>query len=124
MQDPAEVERRKDVQLSIREALSSKKGCSSKDQEANSPDASDHSDDDDGDEAKFDERMRLQILRKRKELGDIKNNEKFSKGNLFSSDISMIHLRAKCIQCHMFCFMYFYRFLHEFAACTEFITQT
>ncbi|ONK55078.1 uncharacterized protein A4U43_UnF7820 [Asparagus officinalis] len=78
--DPAEVERRKDVQLSIREALSSKKGCSSKDQEANSLDASDHSDDDDGDEAKFDERMRLQILRKRKELGDIKNNEKFSKG--------------------------------------------
>ncbi|XP_008809297.2 peptidyl-prolyl cis-trans isomerase CYP57 [Phoenix dactylifera] len=71
----AEQEKKKDIHLSVREVLSSKKGDSTKDPEINYPDTYDHSDDD---EAKFDERMRLQILRKRRELGDISTHEKSS----------------------------------------------
>lgn len=71
----AKAENKEDIHLSVREALSSKKGDSKKDPEINHPDTSDYSDDD---EAKFDERMRLQILRKRRELGDISTREKLS----------------------------------------------
>ncbi|KAG1346272.1 peptidyl-prolyl cis-trans isomerase CYP57 [Cocos nucifera] len=71
----AEQEKKKDIHLSVRETLSSKKGDLKNDPETNYPDTYDHSDDD---EAKFDERMRLQILRKRRELGDISTREKLS----------------------------------------------
>ena len=53
------------MQLSIREALNSKKEESRRYVEA------DFSDNDDEDEANFDARMRQQILRKRNELGDL-----------------------------------------------------
>lgn len=43
-------------------------------------DSLDHSDDDD--EANFDTRMRLQILKKRKELGDHPQKQKLHKGNI------------------------------------------
>ena len=54
--------------MSVREALNFKKASSSKDQDVDSPNANDHSDDEDND-AKFDACMRLQILRKQQELG-------------------------------------------------------
>lgn len=71
----AEQEKKKDIHVSVRETLSSKKGDLKNDAETNYPDTYDHSDDD---EAKFDEQMRLQILRKRRELGDISTREKLS----------------------------------------------
>lgn len=79
MQTSAEQEKKKDIYLSVRETLSSTKGDSKNDPETNYPDTYDHSDDD---EAKFDERMRLQILRKRRELGDISTREKLSTGTV------------------------------------------
>lgn len=78
MQNSAE-EKRKDMQMSVREALSSKKDGSRKDQEIDFP----GSDDDDDDEAKFDARMRMQILRKRNELGDVPC-DKVSRGTYLS----------------------------------------
>ncbi|XP_020105734.1 peptidyl-prolyl cis-trans isomerase CYP57 isoform X5 [Ananas comosus] len=74
-----EVERKKGAILSVREALSSKKG-DSKDSEFNYQETDDHSDEDadDGDEAKFDARMRSRILRKRMEMGDITTREKLT----------------------------------------------
>lgn len=82
-----EVEKRKEIQMSVREALNSKKG-SSKDKEIGPSNAYNHSDgdDDDGDEAKFDTRMRLQILKKRKELGDNGSREKISKDKVNRKD--------------------------------------
>lgn len=78
-----EVERKKGAILSVREALSSKKG-DSKDPEFNYQETDDHSDEDadDGDEAKFDARMRSRILRKRMEMGDITTSEKLTAGSV------------------------------------------
>lgn len=78
-----EVERKKGAILSVREALSSKKG-DSKDSEFNYQETDDHSDEDadDGDEAKFDARMRSRILRKRMEMGDITTREKLTAGSV------------------------------------------
>ncbi|KAK7261017.1 hypothetical protein RIF29_27320 [Crotalaria pallida] len=59
----------RDVQLSVRDALNSKKEESRKDSEAGNSARLDSSDDDD--EADFDTRMRLRILQKRKDLGDL-----------------------------------------------------
>ncbi|KAK9101390.1 hypothetical protein Scep_024820 [Stephania cephalantha] len=56
------------LQLSVRETLSSKKDESQKEENI---DSSGFHDLDDEDEAQFDTRMRLQILKKRKELGDL-----------------------------------------------------
>lgn len=94
MQSSAEVERRKDIQMSVREALHSKKGGSSKDHEMSSPGANDRSDEDD-DEATFDARMRMQILKKRNELGG--TSEKISNSNLFPLFICLIFLHLKNI---------------------------
>ncbi|XP_010247377.1 PREDICTED: peptidyl-prolyl cis-trans isomerase CYP57 [Nelumbo nucifera] len=78
--DPSEVKKARDLQLSVREALSGKKGDPQKGPDSTSHDVSDDDDDDDDndddDEAKFDERMRLQILKKRKELGDLPTRQK------------------------------------------------
>uniref|UniRef100_A0A1D1XHK0 Peptidyl-prolyl cis-trans isomerase CWC27 n=1 Tax=Anthurium amnicola TaxID=1678845 RepID=A0A1D1XHK0_9ARAE len=73
-----DVDKKKDIQKAVREALSSKKGQHGKDSEIDTPGSHGHSDDDndDDDEAKFDARMRTQILRKRMELGDITTREK------------------------------------------------
>ncbi|KAK9274037.1 hypothetical protein L1049_018851 [Liquidambar formosana] len=65
--NPSEVKRARDLQLSVRDALSSKKEESQKDSQAEFSNSNDYSDDD---EANFDARMRQQILLKRKELGD------------------------------------------------------
>ncbi|TKY58080.1 Peptidyl-prolyl cis-trans isomerase CYP57 [Spatholobus suberectus] len=59
---------RRDLQLSVRDALNSNKEEPQKDSEAGNMAHLDSSDDD---EANFDARMRMQILKKRKELGDL-----------------------------------------------------
>jgi len=79
MQNSSDVKTARDVQLSVREALSSKKDESQKDSEAEFSNSLDYSDDD---EANFDERMRLQILRRRKELADIPSKPKLRNGIL------------------------------------------
>ncbi|PIA42958.1 hypothetical protein AQUCO_02000422v1 [Aquilegia coerulea] len=65
--DPAEVKKAKDLQLSVRETLSSKKEQSLKKSGLNLSSSHDHSDED---ESQFDARMRRQILNKRQELSD------------------------------------------------------
>ncbi|KAL4195272.1 hypothetical protein AMTRI_Chr05g63800 [Amborella trichopoda] len=72
----SEAKRKKDVQASVREALSSKRddtGVSAENRSAALPDLSDD------DEASFDARMRLQILNKRKEMGEVRGLENFSR---------------------------------------------
>lgn len=61
-------EKTRDVQLSVREALSSKRDELPKEPETHFSKSLDYSDDDD--EASFDVKMRLKILNKRKELGE------------------------------------------------------
>ena len=70
----------KDLQMSVREALTSKRESFERELEKNLSESRGLSedDDDDGDDAKFDARMRLQILKKRRELGEIPNQ---SNGN-------------------------------------------
>ncbi|CAN6539639.1 unnamed protein product [Malus baccata var. baccata] len=68
------------VQLSVREALSSKKEEPKKDSESKFYNTLDHSDDDDDDEANFDARMRQQILKKRTDLGDLPPKPKLKNG--------------------------------------------
>ncbi|KAM7510806.1 hypothetical protein LguiB_009681 [Lonicera macranthoides] len=72
----SEAKATRDLQLSVREALSSKKEELRK-ESAEFYESLDHSDDDD--EANFDTRMRLQILKKRKELGDHPQKQKLHK---------------------------------------------
>ncbi|KAF5936367.1 hypothetical protein HYC85_027496 [Camellia sinensis] len=69
----SEVKATRDAQLSVRETLSSKREELRKESEAEFPESLDYSDDD---EASFDARMRLQILKRRKELGDLPTKEK------------------------------------------------
>ncbi|XP_015884465.2 peptidyl-prolyl cis-trans isomerase CYP57 [Ziziphus jujuba] len=73
-------EKTRNVQLSVREALSSKKEESHKDAEAEFSNSFNYSDDDD-DEANFDSRMRQQILKKRKELGVLPPKPKLRNGS-------------------------------------------
>ncbi|KAK1549763.1 hypothetical protein Q3G72_007501 [Acer saccharum] len=68
----------KDVQLSVREALSSKKEELQKGFQSKFTDSLDHSDDD---EANFDARMRQQILRRRNEQGDAPPKQKQHDGS-------------------------------------------
>ncbi|XP_058106070.1 peptidyl-prolyl cis-trans isomerase CYP57 [Magnolia sinica] len=70
-----EVQRKKDLQISVREALASKRDNTERQSDINLSDGNDLSDDD---EAKFDARMRLQILRKRKDLGEITSRQKMT----------------------------------------------
>lgn len=78
MVKPGSDEKARELQLSVREALSSKKH-QSQELAAGLPDVS-YSDDDDKDEddneATFDARMRRQILKKRTELGDLPSKKK------------------------------------------------
>ncbi|KAI3496411.1 hypothetical protein L1887_38772 [Cichorium endivia] len=71
--DPSEDKARKDLQMSVREALTSKKEDFPKESDADS------AGDSDADEANFDARMRQQILKKKKELGDIPTKKKAHK---------------------------------------------
>ncbi|KAJ4823481.1 cytochrome P450 monooxygenase 57 [Turnera subulata] len=75
----------RDIQLSVRETLSSKKDVSQKASEAERSNSDDDDDDDDGDEATFDARMRRKILNKRKELGDVPSSQK-QNGSSISKD--------------------------------------
>jgi len=68
---------RRDLQLSVRETLNSKKEEPQKDSAPGNIARLDSSDDD---EADFDSRMRMQILKKRKELGDLPPKSKLQKG--------------------------------------------
>lgn len=81
MQNPSEVKTTKDLQLSVRVALSTKKEESWKESDNEFSNLLDHSDDD---EANFDARMRRQILRKRKELDDLPTKQKLNKGQSLS----------------------------------------
>lgn len=78
----------KEVQLSVREALGSKKEEQQKGFGAEITDSLDHSDDD---EATFDARMRQQILRRRMDLGDAPPKPKQRNGTLISSEILIIN---------------------------------
>lgn len=71
--NPSEEKARRDLQMSVRGALSSKKEELPKESDA---DSTDNSDDD---EANFDARMRQRILKKKKELGDIPSKQKVHK---------------------------------------------
>lgn len=79
MQDSSDVKKKRDMQLSVREALSSKKEESQNDSKAGFYNLLDYSDDD---EANFDARMRQQILRRRKELDDNPTKRKLHDGTL------------------------------------------
>ncbi|XP_071737052.1 peptidyl-prolyl cis-trans isomerase CYP57 [Rutidosis leptorrhynchoides] len=73
--NPIEDKARRDLQMSVRGALSSKKEERHKESDADS------AGDSDGDEANFDARMRQQILKKKKELGDVPHKQKSHKEN-------------------------------------------
>lgn len=77
LQNPSEVTATRDKQLTVREALSSKREEPRKQSDTDFPDAPDYSDED---EANFDARMRQQILLKRKELGILPTKPKLPKG--------------------------------------------
>ncbi|KAL6008087.1 cytochrome P450 monooxygenase 57 [Asimina triloba] len=68
-----EIKRKKDRQIAVREALASKRDDTGRQSDINQSGADDPSDDD---EANFDARMRQQIIRRRKELGDIPSQQK------------------------------------------------
>lgn len=76
LQDPAEDKARRDLQMSVRDALSSRK------EELPRESNADSADENDDDEANFDARMRQQILKKKKELGDMPPKQKGHKGKL------------------------------------------
>nr|QMV80864.1 peptidylprolyl cis-trans isomerase 57 [Clitoria ternatea] len=75
----------RDLQLSVRDALNSKKEEHQKDSETGNLAHPDSSDDDDN-EADFDARMRMQILKKRKELGDLPSKPKLQNAGRSSSE--------------------------------------
>ncbi|XP_065849301.1 peptidyl-prolyl cis-trans isomerase CYP57 [Euphorbia lathyris] len=73
----SEAKARRDRQLSVREALSSKKDTLQKDSDDGLHNDDDDDDDDDNNEdVNFDARMRQQILRRRMDLGDIPSKQK------------------------------------------------
>ncbi|KAK9741732.1 hypothetical protein RND81_03G124500 [Saponaria officinalis] len=83
--NPDEQKNARDLQLSVREALSSKKEVSRKESADESRPLSD-SEDNDEDEAGFDARMRQKIIRRRTELGDLPAKPKSKKGGSKSRD--------------------------------------
>ncbi|MED6140891.1 cytochrome P450 monooxygenase 57 [Stylosanthes scabra] len=75
----------RDLQLTVRDALKTKKEEPQKDLETSNIDSGDD-DDDGGDEADFDARMRRRILKKRKELGDLPSKPKVKNAGRSSPD--------------------------------------
>lgn len=78
---------KKDIHITVREALNTKKGefdrTRDKDHsKSRYSDDDNNIDDDDG--SSFDARMRMQILKKRQEQGDVITREKPQKGNAMS----------------------------------------
>ncbi|XP_074286904.1 peptidyl-prolyl cis-trans isomerase CYP57 [Silene latifolia] len=84
--NPDELKNARELQLSVREALSSKKEVSHKETADKSRSFSDSEGNDDDDEAGFDARMRKQILRRRTELGDVPTKQKSKSGGRKSRD--------------------------------------
>ncbi|KAK8509197.1 hypothetical protein V6N13_062254 [Hibiscus sabdariffa] len=82
-QDLAAAKAAKELQLSVRGALRSRREGDKKDAEAELSDSLDHSDDD---EASFDARMRRQILNRRKEIGDLPSKQKMHNGSSKAND--------------------------------------
>lgn len=73
--------RTRDIQLSVRDALISKKDGFFRESGAEFLNPSqEYGDDNDEDEASFDARMRRQILKKREEMGDLPSKPKLSDG--------------------------------------------
>ncbi|XP_019457819.1 PREDICTED: peptidyl-prolyl cis-trans isomerase CYP57 isoform X1 [Lupinus angustifolius] len=86
----------RNMQLSVRDALNSKKEESQKDSEGGNFARLDSGDDED-EEADFDSRMRLQILQKRKELGDLppkSKSQNAGRSNLKDHDMSAARSNA------------------------------
>ncbi|KAF5204787.1 Peptidyl-prolyl cis-trans isomerase cyp57 [Thalictrum thalictroides] len=81
--DPAEVKRTKDLQLSVRETLSSKKEQPLNKSELSLSSVHEHSDED---ESLFDARMRRKIINKRQELGDLPTVRKSRKESSSTND--------------------------------------
>uniref|UniRef100_A0A7N0RF10 PPIase cyclophilin-type domain-containing protein n=1 Tax=Kalanchoe fedtschenkoi TaxID=63787 RepID=A0A7N0RF10_KALFE len=79
--DPSEAKAKKELQLSVREALVSKREESKEDLLTEAATSAGNSDDD---EAYFDARMRQQILMKRKEMVDAPAKKKSSRGSTSS----------------------------------------
>ena len=80
-QNPNELKIARSIQLSVREALSSKKQES---QKGTTDELSDPHADSEDDELSFDARMRQQILKKRMENDDIPTKQNLKIGMLFS----------------------------------------
>ncbi|KOM48751.1 hypothetical protein LR48_Vigan07g245500 [Vigna angularis] len=92
---------RRDLQLSVRETLNAKKEEPQKDSAPGNIARLDSSDDD---EADFDSRMRMQILKKRKELGDLPPKPKLQKGSLSCSTHARFNdLIAVTLCYHSYC---------------------
>ncbi|XP_042395617.1 peptidyl-prolyl cis-trans isomerase CYP57-like [Zingiber officinale] len=70
----AEMDKKNEARLAVRDALVSNKGNNIREPRMDDFSADDHSDNDD--ESNFDARMRMQILRKRKEMDDVINHDK------------------------------------------------
>ncbi|KAL5097361.1 hypothetical protein RYX36_001688 [Vicia faba] len=83
---------KRNLQLSVRDALNSKKEEPQKDSGA---DKLSHVDSSDDDEADFDSRMRMQILKKRKELDDLPPKPKMQNGRSRSSPEKPTMSRAR-----------------------------
>ncbi|XP_043721275.1 peptidyl-prolyl cis-trans isomerase CYP57 [Telopea speciosissima] len=88
----SDAKKKRDLQLSVREALISKKEESHRGSDPNVSESPDLSDED---EANFDVRMRLQILKKRKELGDHPIKQKSLKENSRPKDYVRSPVRTK-----------------------------
>ncbi|KAE8664377.1 Peptidyl-prolyl cis-trans isomerase CYP57 [Hibiscus syriacus] len=82
-EDLAAAKAAKELQLSVREALRSKREGDKKDAEAELSDSLDHSDDD---KASFDARMRRQIRSRWKEIGDLSSKQKMQNGSSKAND--------------------------------------
>lgn len=76
MQNSAELQKTKEAQLNVREALTSKR------EHPKESASISESHDSDEDEVNFDARMRQQIIRKKKELGDFSTKQEMPKGEL------------------------------------------
>ncbi|KAL2318016.1 hypothetical protein Fmac_031892 [Flemingia macrophylla] len=87
---------RRDRQLSVRDALNSKKEEPQIDLEDGNMARLDSSDDD---EADFDARMRMQILKKRKELGDVPPKPKLQNGRSSSENREMSAASSLWVAC-------------------------
>jgi len=81
LQSKEQEEKKKDTVLSVRDALISKKVDSREPEHA--PESDDYPEDEN--EEDFDNRMRSQILKKHRELGDVPPRETSKAGRLFCS---------------------------------------